>query len=89
MAPGPEGCHHIGDNNIKCLIIAGIHEEVCSAVGGARELSDHTLFINATITTISRTDKETRELQGKKVQGLFVSHCFDSQINTCQLFYFF
>lgn len=34
MASGPESCHHIGDNDIKCLIIAGIHEEVCRAARG-------------------------------------------------------
>lgn len=34
MAPGPESCHHIGDNDVKCLVIAGIHVEVCRAARG-------------------------------------------------------
>lgn len=71
VAPGPEGCHHIGDNDIECLVIAGIHEEVCSAARGPQGLSPHTLIINITITTISWTDKETRWTgRGEKAQDL-------------------
>lgn len=36
MAPRPERRHHIGDDDIKCLIIAGIHEEVCGGATGAQ-----------------------------------------------------
>lgn len=73
VAPGPEGCHHIGDNDIECLIIAGIHEEVCSAARGPQGLSPHTFIINTTITIISWTDKETRWTgRGEKAQNLLL-----------------
>lgn len=61
VAPGPEGCHHIGDDDIECLIIAGIHEEVCGAARGPQGLFPHTFITNTIITSISQTDKETTQ----------------------------
>lgn len=62
MAPGPEGGHHIGDDDIECLIIAGIHEEVCVYVCVEQHSErpqeayvSHTPILNATMT--SRTDR--------------------------------
>lgn len=59
MAPGPEGRHHIGDDDIECIVIAGIHEEVCGAARGPQGLSPHTFITDTIIDSISRTDKDT------------------------------
>lgn len=48
MASRPEGGHYVGDNDIKCLIISGIHEEVCGAAMGPQELSPHTITSSIT-----------------------------------------
>lgn len=64
VAPGPEGCHHIGDNDIECFVIAGIHEEVCGAAKGPqRLLSPHTFIIITTIATFQGETRRRDELE--------------------------
>lgn len=68
MAPDPEGGHHVGDDDIECVVIAGLHEEVCGAARGPRERSPHTFTADATIA-FSRTDgrgERRVELEGEK-----------------------
>lgn len=67
VAPGPEGCHHIGDNDIECFVIAGIHEEVCGAAKGPqRLLSPHTFIIITTIATFQGETRRRDELEWRE-----------------------
>lgn len=44
MAPGPERGHHVCDDDVQCLIPAGIHEEACGTERGPQGLSDHSFI---------------------------------------------
>lgn len=59
VAPGPEGRHHVGDDDIKRLVIVGIHGEACSAAAEPQVLSSQTFTVREAITFISQPGEET------------------------------